>query len=271
MQLVRAASTVERISSGDAPISTSKIRTDPSTQLSAARSAARLAGVALLASAAIRLSTGETLGFAELILSSALMAVIIFVVARWELGRAAESVSRTPLDVAPGIATQPVDDPTTGTLNRHGITIKVLENLALAERYARTFSVALVSLDHWKNVGAEYGRDAETLVLRTVADTLREALRMPDQVGRYDEDEFLVVMPETKTDGANQIAERIRHGVSDSEVPVNPRVKLHVTISAGLTQYRMGDDLQELLSRAGDAMLEAKQQGSNRVIVKLAA
>ena len=162
-------------------------------------------------------------------------------------------------------------DPVTQTLNSHGITIKILEHLALAERYGREFSIAMVGIDGWHGLHAQHGSHVGAKVLKVIADAITDAVRMPDRVGRYAENEFLVVMPETHTDGANQILERLRSSIMDCKVAPESPESLNLTISAGITAYRHGDDLQELLSRVGDAIDQAQQQGCNRVIVKLAA
>ncbi|MDH3381019.1 MAG: GGDEF domain-containing protein, partial [Gammaproteobacteria bacterium] len=116
-----------------------------------------------------------------------------------------------------------------------------------------------------------HGSSVGARVLEVIADAIVEAVRMPDRVGRYAENEFLVVMPETHADGANQILERLRTGIMNSKLALDSPVSLTVTISVGITGYRHGDDLQELLLRVGDATDQAQQQGCNRVIVKLAA
>ncbi|MDH3464874.1 MAG: GGDEF domain-containing protein [Gammaproteobacteria bacterium] len=166
---------------------------------------------------------------------------------------------------------RPTQDPVTRTLNSHGITIKILEHLALAERYGREFSIAMVGIDDWHRIHAQHGSSVGARVLEVIADAIVEAVRMPDRVGRYAENEFLVVMPETHADGANQILERLRTGIMNSKLALDSPVSLTVTISVGITGYRHGDDLQELLLRVGDATDQAQQQGCNRVIVKLAA
>ena len=166
---------------------------------------------------------------------------------------------------------RPTQDPVTETLNSHGITIKILEHLALAERYGREFSIAMVGIDDWHRIHAQHGSHVGAKVLEVIADAIVEAVRMPDWVGRYAENEFLVVMPETHANGANQILERLRSAIMNSKLALDSPVNLTITISAGITGYRHGDDPQELLLRVGDAMDQAQQQGCNRVIVKLAA
>ncbi|MDX1488067.1 MAG: GGDEF domain-containing protein, partial [Acidiferrobacterales bacterium] len=102
-------------------------------------------------------------------------------------------------------------------------------------------------------------------VLEGVAASLVEYLRMPDKVGRYGGEEFLLVFPETDLDQTNKIAERIRAAVSNAEFDVGER-KIKLTISIGATLFERGEDLENLLSRADQALYRAKQSGRNLVV-----
>jgi two-component system cell cycle response regulator len=90
---------------------------------------------------------------------------------------------------------------------------------------------------------------------------------MPDRIGRYGGIEFLLVLPETDLDDSCMIADRIRATVSESDFDIGKQ-KINVTICIGATQFRPGDDLQQLLNRADEAVSEAKQSGRNRVVGK---
>ncbi len=73
------------------------------------------------------------------------------------------------------------------TLNRRGITISLLELMALADRYGHKLAVAGFSIDHLDDVEREFGREAADAAVQSVADTMGELVRMPDRIGRYDE------------------------------------------------------------------------------------
>ena len=151
------------------------------------------------------------------------------------------------------------------------ITVKLLELIALGDRYGNAFSVALVRLDHLEEIDENYDVSVSRRVLKEVHSALAHTLRMPDRVGEYDHGAYVVVLPETNLPGAVQIAERLRTAVSDLEITVSRRVRLRTTISVGVTCYRRGDDLRSLLDRAGAALQEAENQGRNRVLPDLAA
>lgn len=151
------------------------------------------------------------------------------------------------------------------------IMVKLLELIALGDRYGNAFSVALVGVDHLKEIDENYDTAVTMRVLKDAYNALAHTLRMPDRVGEYDYGIYLVVLPETNLPGAVQISERLRAAVSDLEVKVSRGLRIHTTVSVGVTCYRRGDDLRSLLDRVGMALREAENQGRNRVLPDLAA
>ncbi|MCZ6731740.1 MAG: GGDEF domain-containing protein [Gammaproteobacteria bacterium] len=160
---------------------------------------------------------------------------------------------------------QAITDFLTGTRNRRGITISVLEAMAHAERYGHPLSVAMVDVDYFKEVNDTHGHKAGDRVLQGVAAILTEALRLPDKIGRYGGEEFLLVMSETGLEETSTLTERIRQQVSESEFDIgNQKVKL--TISIGAVLFEKGEDLEQLVSRADRALYRAKELGRNSVV-----
>ncbi|HEX9627034.1 MAG TPA: GGDEF domain-containing protein [Acidiferrobacterales bacterium] len=150
-------------------------------------------------------------------------------------------------------------DPVTRLPNRRGITTGLLESMAQAERYGDPLSVALVEVESFDKIGSELGAKAAERSLQGMAEVFVETLRMPDKAGRYDGHEFLVVLPHTNLKDAVKITERIRANTEGRELAhAGKRVALGVSI--GATQFRKGEDLEQLLSRA----TEAKHQTGGR-------
>jgi len=169
------------------------------------------------------------------------------------------------------LSSNPDYDPLTRTLNQRGIATKLLELMALGDRYGNKLSIAVAGVDHLKDVNDQWGRIVGDHVLRVIAEALAETVRMPDRLGRWGEDLFLVVLPETDLHGARKIAERFREIVAGVEIEADRRTRIQMTVSVGITAYRRGDDLQGFLERAARAMEAAKHQGRNRVLTDLAA
>lgn len=155
-------------------------------------------------------------------------------------------------------------DELTQVLSRRAITVDLLETIAQSERYGNPMTVAMVDVDQLKIINDEHGNQAGDEVLKNVAAALIEALRLPDRVGRYRDEEFLIVLPQTGVTDAQKISERIRESVSLADVN-GKGGSFTATVSIGITEFIQGDDLGGILSRAEAAVARAKSEGSNLV------
>ncbi len=143
-------------------------------------------------------------------------------------------------------------DPVTQLPNRRGITSNLIEFMAQAERYNTPLSMALVQVMDFKKSSDELAPRGGEKLLQSMAEVFYDTLRMPDKAGRYDNEEFLVVLPHTKLKDANMIADRVRAVVDAKELgPGDKKIKMNVAI--GAIQFRKGEDLEQLLSRAEQA------------------
>jgi diguanylate cyclase (GGDEF)-like protein len=160
-----------------------------------------------------------------------------------------------------------ITDPLTSIMNRRGITVGLLDAMAQAERYRTPLTVAMADIDHFKEINDTYGHDAGDRVLKNVAAILSDALRMPDKVGRYGGEEFLIMLPHTNLAQGSKIVERIRASVSKKIFDQGAK-KARVTISVGVTQFKPGEDLEQLMSHADKALYDAKKGGRNLVVAR---
>lgn len=161
-----------------------------------------------------------------------------------------------------------ITDALTRCMNRRGITMALLDAMAQAERYGTPLSVALGDIDNFKPINDQYGHEAGDKVLVNIASVLADSLRMPDKVGRYGGEEFLIVLPHTALAQGRRIAERVRAAVGNLRVLAPGGKRLPLTVSLGLTQFRKGEDLEQLLTRVDQALYDAKNAGRNRVAVR---
>lgn len=159
----------------------------------------------------------------------------------------------------------------TYNLEEQGLTTRLLELIALGDRYGNTFSLALISVDYLEDVREQYGTAITETLLDEVSNALAHTLRMPDRLGKFEYGIYLVVLPETTLPGAIQIAERLRTAVNELDIEVSPRTHIHTTASIGVTSFRRGDDLQGLLDRAYRTLRGAQKQGKNCVVPDMAA
>lgn len=157
-----------------------------------------------------------------------------------------------------------VTDPLTRTANRRGITIGIMDAMALGERYGNPLSIAKLDLDQFSSINKKYGNEAGDRILAGVAAIVTEALRMPDKVGRYTDDEFILVMPQTEIDDAYKIADRIHNLIAEQSFDTDGN-SASITTSVGVTEYKQGDDLESLLSRVQKGVDDSRSAGRNRV------
>jgi diguanylate cyclase (GGDEF)-like protein len=213
--------------------------------------------VAALVAEAAGLGTGATIAIMVLLSTTLVHALVLTPLARLKEQPPAPTI-RAPR------AEPTTVDALTHIPNRRGITTSLLDAMAYANRYSHPLSVALVDLDLLREINASLGRKAGDKALQTVASVFSDTLRMPDRAGRYGDEEFMVILPNTLLKNAVRISERIRDGVDSSEVAAGGR-KLPVTVSIGVAQFRKGEDLERFLSRVDKALSVAKTSGRNRV------
>jgi diguanylate cyclase len=157
-----------------------------------------------------------------------------------------------------------VRDALTGLYNRRHFIERLEEAIAMAERSHIPFHLALIDLDHFKQVNDRYGHQVGDEILQRFAAVARQALRRSDVLARYGGEEFIVLFPEGSADDIADVLERLRETFAatchDDLVP-----GLQVTLSAGLSGWRSGDDADSLTKRTDDALYAAKRQGRNRL------
>lgn len=179
---------------------------------------------------------------------------------RTEISEQAKELRKTVLTVRQ-LATL---DQLTGLLNRR-VMLETLEaERQLAERHGTQWCVALIDLDHFKQVNDRYGHPTGDAVLKGFADLARQHLRAVDQVGRWGGEEFLVMFPQTRLNEAHASLERLRKALNAWRLPDHP--SLQMSFSAGLVQAEPDDTLDQLVERADKTMYQAKASGRNRSV-----
>ena len=228
--------------------------------------------VSLLVLMVAPILTGEIISSTSLVILQALcIGVIIAIVCTWLFRDQRGIDAEASLTRRSEVVDQADMDPLTHVLNQRGLTIKLLELMALGERYGNTLAVAVIGIDYLKEVEEQYSESVTDNALVVIADELGDTLRMPDRLGRWGDDQFIALLPETPIEGARHIGERLREAVSRAQFQGKRGVALTLTASIGVTMFRLGDDLQSLLARANRAMNLARSQGSDRVRTDLAA
>ena len=155
-------------------------------------------------------------------------------------------------------------DPLTKCFNKKEIGILFERFLKESIRYNKPLSIMMLDIDFFKKVNDTYGHLAGDFVLKEVANIIRSTIRNSDICGRFGGEEFVVVLPNTKLNGAMKLAERIRENIQNNKF-IFQNQEIPVTISIGITSASKNDSLFSLIERADDALYEAKNKGRNRV------
>jgi len=161
-------------------------------------------------------------------------------------------------------------DPLTALLNRRALIEGLKEETERARRHGRRFVVAMLDVDHFKQINDRYGHEVGDRTLLALAELLHKRLRQYDLCGRWGGDEFLLLLPEAGLDGAGLMLERVVQHVRALRIPAGSQ-QLPLTVSVGMAQYHMGEKYSETLARADLALYQAKQGGRDRVACAPAA
>jgi diguanylate cyclase (GGDEF)-like protein len=156
-----------------------------------------------------------------------------------------------------------VTDALTGLLNRHALYPILNQELERAARYARPFSIVLFDIDEFKAVNDTFGHLEGDKVLRELSKLVSGLLRKTDYAGRWGGEEFLLILPESDTAEAVILAERIRMKIEDTFFTQ----VYNVTASFSVVAYRTSQSLEALIECADKALVQAKNNGRNQVIV----
>lgn len=154
-------------------------------------------------------------------------------------------------------------DELTGLYNRRYLDQRMEELLIASQSGSAHFSILLLDIDFFKKVNDNFGHPVGDVVLKKVADLIRETVRVSDVVGRFGGEEFMVLLPETEVFGAISTAEKIRIQIQKF---LFETVK-HITISIGIVTYKKENTYQELYDKVDQALYLAKGRGRNRISI----
>lgn len=161
-------------------------------------------------------------------------------------------------------------DGLTGIANRRRFDDFLEAEWQRAMRSGSALSIIFIDIDHFKEYNDHYGHLAGDDTLRSVADVLTGVVhRAADLVARYGGEEFVCVLPDTDLQGALQVAEQIRHGISELNIPhAYAAGGDRITASLGVASATPADGLNcaELLAQADAQLYQAKHQGRDRVV-----
>ena len=158
-------------------------------------------------------------------------------------------------------------DALTGLNNRKAFDVKINDLCEKFDKNKSFFSVAMLDIDYFKKFNDQYGHQVGDQVLRIVGSNLKENLKGKDFPSRYGGEEFIVLLPNTKLDKANIVAEQLRKIISEKGLKIKKTGKSlgTITVSVGVSESRAGDTAISVVERADAALYLAKDSGRDNV------
>ena len=161
-----------------------------------------------------------------------------------------------------------ITDGLTGLFNRRYFEERFIEEIHRSDRHSLSFSLAMIDIDDFKLFNDTEGHLAGDEVLKYIANSAKECLRVIDVIARFGGEEFAVIMPQTEKDEAFLVAERIRNTVKEKfpfARTAFPRDSITVSIGISTFPYD-GKERKELIRHSDKALYRAKMEGKDRTI-----
>ncbi|WP_253822733.1 GGDEF domain-containing protein [Aeromonas sobria] len=160
-------------------------------------------------------------------------------------------------------------DPLTGVANRRHFNIELERALAHSQENGAPLSLILIDVDYFKRFNDHYGHQVGDMCLKEVAQALKRSVRTPsDMVARYGGEEFVLLLPNTDSEAATAVAQRLQDGLASLQLEhLASDVAPWVTVSQGIASIVSGGGASQLLERADRALYRAKESGRNQFCV----
>ena len=154
-----------------------------------------------------------------------------------------------------------VTDCLTNSYNRRFFIHKLEEEIERTRRTGSGFSLVMLDIDRFKSINDRFGHNAGDLVLKSMAEMIKNRIRKIDTLARWGGEEFVLLLPDTPVENAARLAEELRESLSRMDIQGVGRV----TASFGVAGYCPGDSVDSLVNKADNMMYEAKAAGRNCV------
>lgn len=155
------------------------------------------------------------------------------------------------------------NDQLTGIANRHLLHQRLHQEIDANRTAHHSFSIMVMDVDNFKKINDNHGHTIGDQVIQEIAALLTAMIREQDLVGRWGGEEFLIICPQTSQHGAMQLAEQIRKQIQQHQFVTDAPM----TVSIGVSEYLAGEDINQSIKRADDALYQAKHRGRNQSVL----
>ena len=157
-----------------------------------------------------------------------------------------------------------ITDTLTGKNNRFILISTLKHEVRLYHRYNTPMSMLIIDVDHLKSVNNKYGRNAGDKIIQAAANILADNIRETDTLVRYAGDEFILILSNTTSHGAQTIAEHLRDVIENMQIIHKEKI-INFTISIGAASVTENDTSISLLANTYEALRTSKREGRNRI------
>ena len=160
-----------------------------------------------------------------------------------------------------------IQDPLTELFNSRHFYAQLGDEIQRSERYLHPLALIFIDIDHFKAINDTYGHMVGDQVLRLIARKMQASLRSQDTAYRFAGDEFTIILPETTSDNAEFVADRIKAEMEKESLVIREQEIAKITLSMGVAEYQRNEKKEQFVHRADVTMYEAKKKGGNSIAV----
>ena len=166
-----------------------------------------------------------------------------------------------------------IQDPLTELYNSRHFYAQLEDEIQRSERYLHPLALIFIDIDHFRAINDTYGHMMGDQALLLIAKKMQASLRSQDTAYRFAGDEFTIILPETTSDNAKFVADRIKSEMEKESLVIREQEIANITLSMGVAEYQRNEKKERFVHRADITMYEAKKKGGNSIAVspKLAA
>jgi len=157
-------------------------------------------------------------------------------------------------------------DVLTGAYNRRHFLQVANAEFSRSKRYESDLTLMMLDIDFFKKVNDTYGHDiGDEALIRTVS-AIQDVLRSEDTLSRFGGEEFIILLPETKIEKTQIVAERVLNAIREIKTPTS-KGDLTFTISGGFSEVTSNDEgIEAVIKRADEALYSAKETGRGKIV-----
>jgi two-component system cell cycle response regulator len=160
-----------------------------------------------------------------------------------------------------------IEDSLTGLYNSRYFFQQLEKEIERSDRYLHLLSLIFIDIDKFKRINDTYGHMIGDKVLSLIAKKIESCLRTNDTAYRFAGDEFTIILPETASDKAKVVADRVLAKIVDEPIVVNGKPMPKISVSIGIAEHQRNEELQQFVHRADVTMYWAKGGSGNIVAI----